>query len=92
MPLNICGSIYEYTWLLEEVIKVHKLVRLSWFRTAGLVYAPCLAADTELLDEAQICFAIAISNVLEEAAALADQAQQTTAGCEVVPVALQMFS
>lgn len=50
-----------------------------------------LATDAEFLNKIQICLAISFSNVAQQAAALADHLQQSTASHVVMLVSLQML-
>ena len=87
MLLNICGFIDEDAYANEIAINVHKFSRLS-FEKADLIYAPALAANTELLDQSKVCLAVAVGNVLEKSATLANKAEQTTAGGQVLAMHL----
>lgn len=51
-----------------------------------------LAADAELLDEAQVCATVVFGNECQQAAAATDQLQQAAAGCKVFAVYLQVLS
>lgn len=51
-----------------------------------------LAADAELLDEAQVCAAVVFGDECQQAAAATNQLQQTAAGSKVLAVHLQVLS
>jgi hypothetical protein len=50
-----------------------------------------LAADTELLDQLKISLAVALGDVTQQAAALADHLQQATTGHVIVLIGLEML-